>query len=234
MKIINFKAFKRIFRPLGKIDLDGQKNRYKLEESQSFFGDEEPFSVSVTPVRAVVSGIIVLFAMLLQEGIFNDLRFFGVKPKLALVCVILFSMNGSTLYSLCLGALSGLFVDIVYGRTLGFYGLVFMYVAFFANVIVSRRVKGKNIYYILVSPLFLFIMNFFIAFASKILLSYLGSALSLDSFLPGVIFSRVLPETLYEFVIFVLLTSPITGLWKLAGGHFEVRSFFGKGGKANG
>ena len=61
-----------------------------------------------------------VFLALVQEAFFNDLRIFGVKPNLtlALLCVVAVRMNFTE--AMIYGLSTGLFVDIVYGRFMGF------------------------------------------------------------------------------------------------------------------
>ena len=61
---------------------------------------------------------------LLQEAFFNDLRLFGVKPNLTLIFLCITAVRMNYLEAVIYGVSTGLFVDIVYGRYIGLYGLL--------------------------------------------------------------------------------------------------------------
>ena len=79
-----------------------------------------------------------VFLALVQEAFFNDLRIFGAKPNLtlALLCVTAVRMDYAE--AMVYGLSTGLFVDIVYGRYIGLYGLLYLYLALGIVLITSR------------------------------------------------------------------------------------------------
>ena len=70
-----------------------------------------------------------VFLALVQEAFFNDLRIFGAKPNLTLSLLCVAAVRMDYAEAMVYGLSTGLFVDIVYGRYIGLYGLLYLYLA---------------------------------------------------------------------------------------------------------
>ena len=120
---------------------DMEQNYYidgdKLKEEQSLF------DTSVCPKKIIASVIFSVFLVIIQETFFNDLRLLGVKPNLTLVVVLIISSLSTPRFSMVYGLLTGLYLDVIYGRYLGLYAMLF---AEFCNTHVKSTIIHQNYY----------------------------------------------------------------------------------------
>jgi len=69
---------------------------------------------------------LVIFAcVLLQDTVLNLIRFFGVKPDLLLICVVIASLEFELKWALILSVSAGLFKDILAAQPFGFNVILF-------------------------------------------------------------------------------------------------------------
>jgi rod shape-determining protein MreD len=69
---------------------------------------------------------LVIFACaLLQSTALNSLRFFGVKPDLLLICVVIASLKFELKWALIFSVLAGLFKDVLAVQPFGFNVILF-------------------------------------------------------------------------------------------------------------
>jgi len=234
MKYLNTKAIKRIFSPQSYVKKSEVTSSFMLDTGNAFVSSTANTVVVMTLRKAVFAFVSLIFMQLIQESVFNDLRFFGVKPNLALVVLIGVSLSSDTSFAIFYGLMSGLFIDIVYGRYLGFYALLFMYFALVSAAVVPKKSKGKNAYYIVVAPFIISICYLIESFATRFLFAYTTGTKVLFSNFTGHLVYRVLPSVLYDYLLLLVIVVPITFLWTKLGikHHHEVRLF--TGGNTNG
>ena len=188
----------------------GVKKNFILDTGNLFRGAAGDFDSSYSNGKLVFSIIVAALSILLQEALFNDLRIFGVKPNILMASVVLISMSSEPLFAPFLGLFSGLAVDVSFGRYIGFYGLIYMYFCAAASAATRPRFKGRLLYYVSVSPLLLFIFTLVSGFGARFLSLYASRAPALYEDFAGHLLSRILPSTLYTYMIFLLLLLPVT------------------------
>ncbi|MBP5765744.1 MAG: rod shape-determining protein MreD [Clostridia bacterium] len=215
---LNTKAIKRLFRRrLAGTGGDKTRDSYRLETGNVFMSGEENFDTQITSGRIVFAALAVFAAIVLQEAVFNDLRMFGVKPNLVLAVLLLASMCSETDFGLVLGVVSGFSIDIVYGRYLGFYGLMYMLTCFFTAFIVRPRMKGKVLNYLAVAPFLIFIFQSALSFGARFLALYASRAPQIYQNAGRHVLVRIVPSTVYTYLIFALLAVPFTVAWRKLG-----------------
>ncbi|MBS5843061.1 MAG: rod shape-determining protein MreD [Clostridiales bacterium] len=164
-----------------------------------------------------------VFLALVQEAFFNDLRIFGVKPNLtlALLCVVAVRMNFTE--AMIYGLSTGLFVDIVYGRYIGFYGLLYMYLAILIVFITSMLNYGEKLWWpIAVAPLPLLLYGVLESFIARLLAVYTGEALHIYSGGFWTHFGvRILPVAFYNCICIAVLMVPIIKFLDRKSGGFQ-------------
>ncbi len=79
----------------------------------------------------------VLLLMFIQNG------FFGADPDLVLVFVYIAGVKCRPRRAMLTGLFSGLAMDVFFGRYIGLYGILFMYVAFFASRLSENVLNTK-------------------------------------------------------------------------------------------
>ncbi len=152
-----------------------------------------------------------VFLALIQEAFFNDLRIFGAKPNLtlALLCVAAIRMNFTE--AILYGLSTGLFVDIVYGRYIGLYGLLYMYLAIVIAFITSELNYGEKLWWpIAAAPLPVLLYGILESFLVRLLAVYAGEAQ--DIYAAGFwthFGTRILPVAFYNCICIAVLMVPV-------------------------
>ena len=193
-----------------KTDLFRDRGNGKLRK----FSEASPVSLNIRRVIYLVA--IGLFSPLIQEAFFNEMRLFGVKPNLALIFVVTFAIIMEERGALILGLAEGLYVDILFGRVLGVYGLLFMFTGFLCALIFKGLFKTKIFMSFFAAPPVFVAFAFADSFLAR-LIHVIGSGgvLYTDYFTHLIV--RILPTALYNLIVFAVLLYPARLLWKLFG-----------------
>lgn len=214
---LNEKAARR-FSKKGKTGLTGSAGKsFVLHTGNAFSGGDSDFDYTQTGRKTFLSALIAIAAIVVQEGIFNDLRVFGAKPKILLAVLVLISMSSDMTFSLFLGFFSGLAVDVTFGRYLGFYALTLMYFCFITSVLVRPLFKGKYLFYITAGPYFIFSYTLISGFLARFLALYASRSPSLYGDFAGHLVKRIIPESVYTYIVFAVLVFPVTLALKKTG-----------------
>lgn len=208
---LNTKAIKRLFRK-GKTGdtVHGARDSFVLYTGNVFLGSEGDFDSTLTRRKTVFSILAATLAIILQESLFNDLRIFGCKPNVLLAALVLISMSSDPTFALFLGLFSGLAVDVSFGRYLGYYALIYMYFCFITAAAVRPPFKGKMVFYISTGPVFIALYTLIYGFGARFLSLYASRAPSLYEDFFGHLLKRVVPESIYTYLIFLVLLVPVT------------------------
>lgn len=75
--------------------------------------------------RRLITFLIILLCFLLESTIFGRLAFASVKPNLLIIVTASFGFMRGKKTGMTVGIISGLFMDLFWGSTLGFYTLLF-------------------------------------------------------------------------------------------------------------
>ena len=80
--------------------------------------------------RKITVTLIVIACFLLQCTLFKSLAIASISPNLLVIVTSSFGFMRGKKDGMFIGFLSGLFLDIFYGGTLGFYALIYMYTGY--------------------------------------------------------------------------------------------------------
>lgn len=152
-----------------------------------------------------------VFLALVQEAFFNDLRIFGAKPNLTLSLLCVAAVRMDYAEAMVYGLSTGLFVDIVYGRYIGLYGLLYLYLALGIVLITSRFNYAEKLWWpAAATPLPLLLYAFVESFLVRLLAVYAGEAQNLyaGGFWTHVA-ARILPVTFYNCICIVVFMIPV-------------------------
>lgn len=162
----------------------------------------------------------ILILMLLQSAFFSDGKFqlFGQSPNLVLVFLYLVSLKCKSRGAMSLGLLSGLAIDIFYGRYIGFYGLLLMYTGLFVWYCGSKFLDTRLRIILFAIPVF---------FAFRTLESFLIRILSLAIGGGSVLYTDyllhltkvILPCILYNEIVLLFMIIPVYALWRRFSPH---------------
>lgn len=117
--------------------------------------------------RKITVLMIVMVCFLLQCTLFKFLAIASISPNLMIIVTSSFGFMRGKKDGMWIGFLSGLFIDIFYGGTIGFYALIYMYAGyvngFFRKIFYPEDIKLPMIL-ISVSNLFCSLLIYFFQF----------------------------------------------------------------------
>lgn len=154
--------------------------------------------------KVAIHVIAIILLCTIQSTLLQYVKIFGVKPNLVLIYVVCVALLRGYTEGAIIGAFSGLFLDVLGGRSLGLYTLVGMYLGLAVGSI-NKRIFRENI---------LIVIFFTLIFS----IAYEFSVFLLGSFLPSV-FDRtvdplnilyalkqiILPEAIYNSIISIFI-----------------------------
>lgn len=152
----------------------------------------------------VIAGFLLVF---IQNALF-----ISGGPNLVLVFALLIATKGRPNLAIAFAAVSGFTIDLVFGRYLGFYGLLFM-VAAIGTAFLRDKLETKPRVIAYAVPV-LFVFNLLESFLTRVLaVLFGGSSVLYTSF--GANFVRViLPGFLYDTVTLLIFIFPVYILWR--------------------
>ncbi|MCR5694316.1 MAG: hypothetical protein K6G89_05020 [Clostridia bacterium] len=209
--LLNTKALKRLIngRKNG-VSSGGAGDSFILDSGSPILGGADNFDYSFTNRKLVFSIVVIALSIIIQEAAFNDLRVFANKPNIILASLVLISMSVEPAFAMFLGLFSGLAVDIAFGRYLGFYGLIYMYFCVVTAAVMRPRFKGRPIVYLSTAPLFFFVYTLVAGFGARFMSLYASKATVLYEDFGGHLLMRILPSSLYTYLVFIFLLLPVT------------------------
>lgn len=152
-----------------------------------------------------------VFLALVQEAFFNDLRVFGAKPNLTLVLLCVTAVRMTYAQALIYSVPTGLFIDIVYGRYIGLYGLLYLYAALVIVFLTNNIDYGDKLWWpIAAAPIPLLLYSISESFIVRILAVYAGEAQAIyESGFWQHFAIRIIPVTFYNYALVALLSVPV-------------------------
>ena len=84
--------------------------------------------------RIVIYFLLILFAFLLQTGVFPMLKFLYAAPNLLLIITFSYGFMYGTATGIICGLFAGLMMDIFYSEPFGFFILIYTYLGFFSGL----------------------------------------------------------------------------------------------------
>jgi rod shape-determining protein MreD len=86
-------------------------------------------------LRIVGTVLLIFISYLLQTSVFSMLPFIQTTPNLLLVLTFSVGILRGKEEGLIVGVLSGLFLDLMSGGYIGFYGLIYMYIGLMCGML---------------------------------------------------------------------------------------------------
>lgn len=95
--------------------------------------------------RKIIDFLIIIICFVLQTTLFKSISMASISPNLLIIVTSSFGFMRGKKAGLLTGFLCGLFIDIFYGGTIGFYALIYMYIGyvngFFRKIFFPEDVK---------------------------------------------------------------------------------------------
>lgn len=157
--------------------------------------------------RTIAAIAFIWSAAFIQSTLFENIRLFNVKPNLLIVLMVIVALLRSTHESAIMGLCFGLCMDILMGKAMGWYALLFFLMSVPISNINDKLYRDK----------FLVLLSF--TFLSTVLIEtsfFLIFFLFKDySRLPYAFSTIILPEAVINSILILPLFRPIQGVYTI-------------------
>ena len=157
--------------------------------------------------RVLVQLAIIILSFLLQTSVFRYLTLTGIVPNILLIPTVSFGMMRGRKEGMLVGFFSGLLLDLMFGKVIGPYALLYMYLGYINGFF-------HRVYYMedILLPMLMVGGNDLIFGIIVYIITYLlRGRLELGYYLIHVI----LPEMIYTMILTLFLYKPLVkiNLW---------------------
>jgi len=157
--------------------------------------------------RVMAAVILIWITAFCQSTLLEYLEIFNVRPNILIVLMVTVALLRSVVESATMGLLFGLTMDILMGKTLGWYALLFFLVSIPIAMINDKLYREK----------FLVLVTF--AFTSTIVIEtvfFLIIFMFRDySHLPYLFGTVIVPEAIYNSILILPLFKPVSKAYNL-------------------
>ena len=151
--------------------------------------------IALTALAIVLLGII-------QAAFFPYLRFMGCMPDLIMCFCAVLALSLRPEKAMALGLCAGLYVDIMYGRYIGLYGLLFMYVCVGSALLMTTPAGEKKWFGFTVLPPMMLLYGIAESFSVRFVALCVSRGGKLYEYgYKAHFLARILPETVYNIAI---------------------------------
>ncbi len=157
--------------------------------------------------RIMAAIAFVWTAAFLQSTVFEHIEVFSIKPNILMVLMVIVSLLRSTYESAAMGLGFGLCMDMLMGKTLGWYALLFFLMSIPISLVNQKLYRDK----LLVLLSFGFIPTIAIETAFFLILFLFKGY----SYFPFIFSTIILPEALFNSILILPLFKPIAGVYNI-------------------
>ncbi|PKM50254.1 MAG: rod shape-determining protein MreD [Firmicutes bacterium HGW-Firmicutes-7] len=154
--------------------------------------------------RIVTVIAIVIFNIVFQSTIVQDIAIGGITINLLIITVVSFSLMRGKLEGAIIGFFIGLMQDVFFGNVIGFYALLYMYFGFFSGYLNKALYRDNLLIPILaitgsdlILNLLIYIMTYL--FRGRIDFAYYF----MNIILPELVYTTLVSVFVYKFYLFV-------------------------------
>ncbi|NLM75712.1 MAG: rod shape-determining protein MreD [Clostridiaceae bacterium] len=157
--------------------------------------------------RISAAVLLVMVAAFIQGSVFEYIEILSVRPNFFIVITVIIALLRGVYESAAMGLFFGLTMDIMMGKTLGWYALLLFLVSIPISMVNEKLYKEK----------FLVLFSFtFLSTLAVETLFYLIIFLFKDYSILHHIFARtILPEALYNSILILPLFKPISKVYTI-------------------
>ena len=155
-------------------------------------------------MRYVWKTLVLLLAFILDSTIGSFISIFDIAPSFLFATVMIMAMTGGYGEAGMYGALAGVLWDLAWGRTFGFYTLLYMYSALSAHGFLELIYKS--------TPFLTAGITVVAAFLCKLIVYLLGFTIWGEGALVYNIFRFILPAAIYTGAVQLLIFRPINAV----------------------
>ena len=162
----------------------------------------------------------VLLLMLIQNGFFSagGFQLHGQSLSLVLIFVYLISVKCKPGRAALLGALSGLALDIFFGRYIGLYAILMMYTALVIACLTDKFLDARWKMIAFGVPVFL-VFRMLESFFIRLLSVILGGGTCLYTNYISHFTNYIIPWVVYNEIGLAIMTVPVYALWRRLSPH---------------
>ncbi len=146
-------------------------------------------------------------AAFFQSSLFEHIEILNVRPNLMIVLMVIVSLLRSPVESATMAILLGLTMDILMGKTLGWYALLFFLVSIPISLLNEKLYRDK----------LLVLLTF--SFGSSVIIEFLFYLIVFlfkgYEHMPFTFWTIIIPEAVYNCILILPLFKPVTGVYNL-------------------
>lgn len=155
-------------------------------------------------LRKIVVAFMIIIAYLLQTTLFKAITIAGIVPNILLIITSAFGFMRGKNEGMFIGFVSGLLIDIFFGKIIGFYALVYMFIGFvngfFRRIFYPEDIKLPMILIGLSDLLYCFLCYIFLfMLRGKLHLSYYF----VHIMLPEVVYTVLVTLIIYKGILYI-------------------------------
>lgn len=84
-------------------------------------------------MRIIVIGFIIIINFIFKSTFLESIAIFNIMPNISLLTVVSFAIMRNETEGAVIGFFTGLLEDIIFGKVLGYYALVYMVIGYFCG-----------------------------------------------------------------------------------------------------
>lgn len=156
--------------------------------------------------RILVLASLIYAACLMQSTVFEYIEIAGIRPNLLLVIAISAALLREDMESAFMGLACGLGMDVLLGRTIGWYGMCLFLICFVIGTVNSKLYKEN--------PLIPVFFVFFSSISVEILYYLINSFLKGYQDIIFILSKIVFPESVYNSVLSLPVYTAVLHIYK--------------------
>lgn len=153
-------------------------------------------------MKAFVTGIIIVLNLILQSTLFQYFKIAGVVPNTALILVISLAIYNGKHLGAGIGFAIGILQDIIFGRVLGLYALIYMLIGYGVGYIHRNLFKDN----VAVPMLFTAIATVLYQCFNLLLIFLLGYEVDVINFFKKTLIIEVAYNTIFSILIYIYVS----------------------------
>lgn len=157
--------------------------------------------------RVLAASILVLMGAFFQSTVLEYIEILNIRPNLLIVLLVIVSLLRSPVESAIMALLFGFTMDVLMGKTLGWYALLFFLASIPISMINEKLYRDK----ILVLLIFSFGATTLIELTFFIIIFMFKSY----EYLNFVFWTVIIPEALYDSILILPLFKPVAAVYNV-------------------
>jgi len=155
--------------------------------------------------RVFAAGVLIMMGAFFQSSVLEYIEIFNIRPNILIVLAVIVSLLRSPVESAVMSLLLGFTMDVLMGKTLGWYALLLFLVSIPISMINEKLYRDK----ILVLLTFAFGTSVIVEFTFFIIIFLFRSF----EHLHFVFWTIIIPEAIYNSILILPLFKPVASVY---------------------